>query len=161
MSHISNPQFLVVHAYIDMSLQGFVLVRRGFCSGVCLGFLSGRFCSGWILSVPPSVRIHPLQQKAKHHFQFRFHMYEINLKRLMSHTLGPPPPVTSSRTPCPLERDVLCGRPQNCPPKLNLNSSSRQGGAASKTYHSNFCRSYCGRMQSTTAGIFRQKFTKN
>jgi len=29
-----------------------------------------RFCSGWFLSVPLSVRIHPLQQKAKHHFQF-------------------------------------------------------------------------------------------
>jgi len=32
--------------------------------------LSGRFGPGWFLSVPPSVRKHPLQQKAKHHFQF-------------------------------------------------------------------------------------------
>src|SRR6218665_3033162 len=39
---------------------------RGVLSG---GLLSGRFCSGWFLSIPPSVRIHLLQQKGKHHFQ--------------------------------------------------------------------------------------------
>src|SRR6218665_1898550 len=33
-------------------------------------FLSGGFCPGWVLSVPPSVTIHLLQQKAKHHFKF-------------------------------------------------------------------------------------------
>src|SRR6218665_3672587 len=40
---------------------------RGFLSG---GLLSGRFCPGWFLSVPPSVRIQLLQQKVKHHFKF-------------------------------------------------------------------------------------------
>src|SRR6218665_1806344 len=30
----------------------------------------GGFCLGWFLSVPPSVRIHLLQQKVKHHFKF-------------------------------------------------------------------------------------------
>src|SRR6218665_3814804 len=50
--------------------RGFVLVRGGFVRGVCLGvfclegFVRGGFCPS------PSVRIHPLQQKAKHHFQF-------------------------------------------------------------------------------------------
>src|SRR6218665_3539302 len=37
------------------------IVRRGFCPGVC---------PGWFLSVPPSVTIHLLQQKVKHHFKF-------------------------------------------------------------------------------------------
>ena len=35
-------------------------------------FLSGGFCPGWFLSVTPSVTIHLLQQKVKHHFK-RFH----------------------------------------------------------------------------------------
>src|SRR6218665_2159104 len=44
---------------------------RRFCIGVLSeGLLSGRFCPGWFLSVPPSVRIHLLQQKVKHHFKF-------------------------------------------------------------------------------------------
>ena len=42
-------------------------------------------------------------------------MYEIFLESVMSHALGPLPPlsqtVTPSRTPSPLERDVLYGRP--------------------------------------------------
>src|SRR6218665_146430 len=33
-------------------------------------FLSGGFCPSWFLSVPPSVTIHLLQQKVKHHFKF-------------------------------------------------------------------------------------------
>src|SRR6218665_3762457 len=33
-------------------------------------FLSGGFYPGWFLSVPPSVTIHLLQQKVKHHFKF-------------------------------------------------------------------------------------------
>src|SRR6218665_2257706 len=41
---------------------------RGLLSG---GLLSGRYCPGWFLSVPPSVRIHLLQQKVKNHFKFR------------------------------------------------------------------------------------------
>src|SRR6218665_2625318 len=41
-----------------------------FCLNYSQGFLSGRFCPGWFLSVPPSVRIHLLQQKVKHHFEF-------------------------------------------------------------------------------------------
>src|SRR6218665_1925667 len=33
-------------------------------------FLSGRFCPSWFLFIPPSVTIHLLQQKVKHHFKF-------------------------------------------------------------------------------------------
>ena len=45
-----------LHTYMCL-YRGFALVRRGFVLKV--------------LSVPPSVRIHPLQQKVKHHFQFQ------------------------------------------------------------------------------------------
>src|SRR6218665_2933531 len=38
--------------------------RRFLSGGFCP--LSGRFCPGWFLSVPPSVRIRLLQQKVKH-----------------------------------------------------------------------------------------------
>ena len=46
---------------------------RGFLSG---GFCQGVFClegfvRGCFLSIPPSVRIHLLQQKGKHHFKFQ------------------------------------------------------------------------------------------
>src|SRR6218665_797111 len=42
-----------------------------FCpGGLSEDLLSGRFCPGWFLSVPPSVTIHLLQQKVKHHFIF-------------------------------------------------------------------------------------------
>src|SRR6218665_2714 len=46
----------------------------GFCPGGfergSEGLLSERFCPWWFLSIPPSVRIHLLQQKGKHHFKF-------------------------------------------------------------------------------------------
>src|SRR6218665_2079402 len=42
-------------------------------------FLSGVFCPGLFLSVPPSVTIHLLQHKVKHHFKFMFHMYDKNV----------------------------------------------------------------------------------
>src|SRR6218665_2708321 len=66
-SHISDPlpRFLVglvqktrTKAPCTNSLS---IVRRGFCPGVC---------PGWLLSVPSSVRIHLLQQKVKHRFKF-------------------------------------------------------------------------------------------
>src|SRR6218665_3697649 len=63
-SHISDPpRFLVglvqktqTKAPCTNSLS---IVRGGFCpGGLSGGLLSGRFCPGWFLSVPPSVRIH-------------------------------------------------------------------------------------------------------
>src|SRR6218665_820259 len=48
-----------------------IIVRGGFCLEVLSGgLLSGRFCSGWFLSIPLSVRIQFLKQKGKHHFKF-------------------------------------------------------------------------------------------
>ena len=48
------------------------IVRWDFVQVVFSGYLlSFRFCPGWVLSVPPSVRIHLLQQKIKHHFKFQ------------------------------------------------------------------------------------------
>src|SRR6218665_991862 len=43
-----------------------VFVREGLSEGIWFG----RFCQGWFLSIPPSVTIHLLQQKVKHHFKF-------------------------------------------------------------------------------------------
>src|SRR6218665_2832097 len=75
-SHISTPRFLVglvqksrTKATCANSLS---VVRGGCCPG---GFVRGSFdwkvlSRGWFLSVPPSVRIHLLQQKVKHHFKF-------------------------------------------------------------------------------------------
>src|SRR6218665_2650369 len=41
-----------------------LIVRGGFCpGGLSGGLLSGRFCPGWFLSVPPSVRIHLITTK--------------------------------------------------------------------------------------------------
>src|SRR6218665_1981913 len=44
--------------------------RRFFPGGFVRGYMSGRFCPGWFLSVAPSITIHLLQQKVKHHFKF-------------------------------------------------------------------------------------------
>src|SRR6218665_566830 len=95
MSHISDTPifsstYMSLHTY--MSLQGFVLVRGGFCSGVCLGvfclegFVRGGFCPSTLLSE----YIH-YNRKLNITFNFRFHMYEIFLKSVTSHALGPPP----------------------------------------------------------------------
>src|SRR6218665_1853323 len=44
---------------------------RGFVwEGLSEGLWFGRFCLEWFLSIPPSVTIHLLQQKVKHHFKF-------------------------------------------------------------------------------------------
>src|SRR6218665_1367655 len=75
-SHISDPsRFLLglvqntrTKAPCTKSLS---IVRRGFCPWVLSGgLLSGRFCPGRFLPIPPSVRIHMLQQKVKYHFKF-------------------------------------------------------------------------------------------
>src|SRR6218665_1912078 len=69
-SHISDPQPIFSRPSTKnqdkSTLYKFSLnCSRGLVSGV---LLSGRFCLGWFLSVPPSVRIHLLQQKVKNLF---------------------------------------------------------------------------------------------
>src|SRR6218665_2037418 len=65
-SHISDPPFLVGLIQKTRTkapcTNSFSIVRGGFCLE--------RFVRGGILSVPPSVRLHLLQQKVKHHFKF-------------------------------------------------------------------------------------------
>src|SRR6218665_2794497 len=75
-SHISDPTPIFSRSSTKISekapvqilsqLFAEVFVREAL-SG-CL--LSGRFCTGWFLYVPPSVTIHLLQQKVKYHFKF-------------------------------------------------------------------------------------------
>src|SRR6218665_881892 len=50
----------------------FLSCSRRFLSEGALSedLLSGRFCPVWFLSIPPSVTIHLIQQKVKHHFKF-------------------------------------------------------------------------------------------
>ena len=49
----------------------FVLVRGGSCPGCFVRvFFVRKVLFGVVFVRPPSVKIHPLQQKAKHHFQF-------------------------------------------------------------------------------------------
>src|SRR6218665_993591 len=64
-SHISDPRLLVGLVQKSWTkvpcTNSISIVRRGFVRG---------FCPGWFLSVPPSVTIHLLQQKVKHHFKF-------------------------------------------------------------------------------------------
>ena len=95
-----NPQLLVVHAYIHMSLEGGLSLVAGVLVWEILsgGFLSGRFCSGWFLSVPLLSEYICYNRKLNITFNFRFHMYEKNLKSVTSHALGPPPPVTNCHT---------------------------------------------------------------
>src|SRR6218665_1712936 len=75
VTHPGTPRKYVTHLGPHRFLVGLVqksrtkvpftnsisIVRGGFCPG---------FCPGWFLSVPPSVTIHLLQQKVKHHFKF-------------------------------------------------------------------------------------------
>src|SRR6218665_2076658 len=63
-SHILDPQFLVVHAFMHMSEAAKVL------TGVLSGFFIWKVLFGVVFVRHPSVGIHPLQQKVKHHFQF-------------------------------------------------------------------------------------------
>src|SRR6218665_1307188 len=101
-----------MHRY--MSLQGVCVISRGVLfGGLARCFLSVRFRPGWFLSVPLLSEYINYNRKLNITFNFRFHMYEIFLESVMSHALGPLPPlsqtVTPSRTPSPLERDVLYG----------------------------------------------------
>src|SRR6218665_2351178 len=74
VTHLGPPHFskpntktrtkALVQILSQLFARAFV---RGLLSG---GLLSGSFCPGWFVSVPPSVRIHLLQQKVKHHLKF-------------------------------------------------------------------------------------------
>ena len=70
-SRTPHTDFLVglVHKIRTNAPVQILSIVRGVLSGrVCLW--SGKFCPGGFLSIPPSVKIHLLQQKVKHHFKF-------------------------------------------------------------------------------------------
>src|SRR6218665_3526745 len=100
MSHISDlPIFSSTCIHTYMSLQGGCVSSRACFFGVCLGFfcLEGLVRGGFCPSPLLSEYIH-YNRKLNITFNFRFHMYEILLKSLTSHALGPPPPVTNCHT---------------------------------------------------------------
>src|SRR6218665_2082935 len=114
MSHILDPPIFSSICIHTCLYRGFVLVRRGFLFGVCLGvfclegFVQGGFCPSSLLSE----YIH-YNRKLNITFNFRFHMYEFFLKCDVTCSWTPPlsQTVTPSRTPSALERDVLYERP--------------------------------------------------
>ena len=65
VTHVGPPRFLVGLVQKSRTkvpcTNSISIVRGGFCPGVL---------TGWFLSVPPSVTIHLLLQKVKHHFKF-------------------------------------------------------------------------------------------
>src|SRR6218665_3284389 len=99
MSHIPDPPIFSITFIHTCLYRGFVLVRGGFCSEVCLGFfcLEGFVWGGFCPSTLLSEYIH-YNRKLNITFSFRFHMYEFFLKSMTSHALGPPPPVTNCHT---------------------------------------------------------------
>src|SRR6218665_808456 len=85
------------------------------------GLLSGRFCPGWLLSVPVLSEYICYIRKLNITLNFMFRMYDKKFISVTSHALYRPPSVTNCHTfsdPLPLERDVLYGRLLN-----NINSS--------------------------------------
>src|SRR6218665_3541293 len=77
MSHISDPPFLIEHEYIHMSLQGDLSYFAGVLVwGFVRGILSGRFCLGWLLSVPLLLKYIRYNRQLNITCNFRFPMYE-------------------------------------------------------------------------------------
>src|SRR6218665_4226135 len=102
-----------MHTY--MSLQEVCVSSRGFLFGGLSAVFVWKVSSEVVFVRPPllSEYIH-YNRKLNIILNFRFHMYDIFLKSVTSHALGPPPPVTNCHTfldPLPLEHDVLYGRP--------------------------------------------------
>ena len=123
VTHPGTPRFLeglVQKTRTKAPLYKFCLnCSRGFCPGVfCLEPLSGV-----VFVRSRSVRIHLLQRKLNITLNVMFRMYD---KRFMCDVTCPLPPislsqtVTPSRTPSPLERDVLYGRPQSHTCKMEI-----------------------------------------
>src|SRR6218665_3776832 len=119
-SHISDPTFLEglvqktrTKAPCTNSLS-IILFAGVYVWGFLRGLLSGRFCPGWFLCVPPSVRIHLYYRKLSITLNFRFHMYDKKIISVTSQALDHLPlsqTDTPSRIPSPLKRDVLYERP--------------------------------------------------
>src|SRR6218665_3413244 len=78
--------YICLYREVCLSSRGSCL--GGFVRGFCLeGFVRGGFCPFPLL--PEYICCN---RKLNITFNYRFHMYEQNLKSLKSHALGPPPP---------------------------------------------------------------------
>src|SRR6218665_78242 len=130
ITHPETPRKYVTHLGPPRFLEGLVqkpgqkppctnsvsIVGMGFCPGVLSeGLLPRRFCPGWFLSVPVLSEYICYIRKLNITLNFMFRMYnKIFYKCDVTCSLLPLPlsqTVTPSRTPSPLERDVLYGRP--------------------------------------------------
>src|SRR6218665_946171 len=84
------------------------IARWGFCPGFCQrvfcleGFVRGGFCLFSLLS-----EYICYNRKLNITLNFMFHMFDKKFMSVTSHALNPTSPVTPSRTPSPLERDIL------------------------------------------------------
>src|SRR6218665_2356683 len=96
-----------MHTYIHVCLYRGVclIVRGGSCLGVLYGgYLSGRFCSGGCCPFPLLSEYIRYNRKLNITFNFRFHMYEKDVRSVTSRALGPLPlsqTFTLSWTPSP------------------------------------------------------------
>ena len=60
--------------------------------------MSGRFCPGWLLSVPVLSEYICYNRKLNITLNFMFRMYDKKIISVTSHALCPPPPVTNCHT---------------------------------------------------------------
>src|SRR6218665_3154342 len=118
LSHIPRPPHrkYVTHPGTPRFLVG--IVQKSRTKVPCTNSISivrGGFCPGWVFSVPLLLQYICYNRKLNITLNFMFIcMIKICIS-VTSHALDPPPlsqTVTPSRTPSPLERDVLYGRPQ-------------------------------------------------
>src|SRR6218665_2430968 len=78
VTHPETPQKYVTHLGLPLPRFLVGLVQKTLTKALCTnsfncsrGFLSGVLSFVWkVLSVPPSLRMHVLQQKVKHHLKF-------------------------------------------------------------------------------------------
>ena len=111
VTHLGPPQFLAFLVQKPgqkppVQILSQLLNRGGFYPGVFSleGFVRGGFCLLPLLS-----ECIWYKRKLNITLNFLFHMYDKFFISVTSHSLDPHP--TPSRTPSPLERDVLYGRP--------------------------------------------------
>ena len=110
--------YICLYREVSLSSQGFL--SRGFYWSL----LSGRFYSGWFLSVPLLSEYISYNRKLNITFTFRFHMYEKEFEKCDVTCSWISSPVINCHTfsdPLPLERDVglLYGRPLSNKTKPN------------------------------------------
>ena len=93
-SHISDPPIFRRPSTKNPEKSPLVqILSQLFVGGLSEGLLSGRFCPGWLLSVPVLSEYICYNRKLNITLNFMFHMYNKNKNMLF-----PPPPVTNCHT---------------------------------------------------------------